>query len=76
MSSKNFKNDEYIEFINNERYLESDLFTEYNGTYIQKVYLKYSDLVEKFEVRDDDIWLCHYPRSGMNNFKYFVEKIL
>ena len=72
MSSKIFKNDEYIDFIIKERFLEPEQFIDYKGTCVPKNYLKYSELVENFEVRDDDIWLCHFPRSGIYNINLFV----
>ena len=76
MASKILKNDEDIEFIIQERFLESDKFAVYKGTYVSKDYLKYSKLIEHFEVRDDDIWLCDFPRAGIKKSKLYYVTIL
>lgn len=36
----------------------------YKGVWLPQDYLKISNDVENFKVRDDDVWVCSFPRSG------------
>ena len=65
MSSRNLRNDKEIDFIIKERFIEPYELSCYKGIYLPKNYIKFIELIENFEVREDDIWLCNFPISGM-----------
>lgn len=39
-------------------------FARYNGYLIFKEFDAYVDSFLKMNVRDDDIWVCSYPKTG------------
>lgn len=39
-------------------------FVWVNGVYLPNEYKRIANAIENFEVRDDDIWVCSFPRSG------------
>lgn len=42
-----------------------------NGVYLPEEYKKIADAVENFEVRDDDVWVCSFQKSG----KFFTSSL-
>lgn len=36
----------------------------YKGLFVPDTYPVIADSVENFEVRDDDIWVCSFPKTG------------
>lgn len=36
----------------------------YKGVWLPEEYLKIADEIENFKIRDDDVWVCSFPRSG------------
>lgn len=46
-----------------------------NGCLLPDMYYKFSDAIENFEVRDDDVWVCSYPKTGMNVSVIFNIKV-
>ena len=66
MSSKILRSEEDLEFIMKERFSEPNKFADYKGTFLPKKFCKFAESIENFQVRDDDIWLCSFPRSGKN----------
>lgn len=58
-----------------DRLLRDKFTNEFRTGYItiDKVCLpeyfqKFSDKIENFEVRDDDTWVCSFPKTGMYHF--------
>jgi len=40
--------------------------TKSKDVVLPKFYEKYAQLIEDFDVRDDDIWICGFPKTGFN----------
>lgn len=41
-------------------------YVKVDGCILPENYKQFADAIENFEVRDDDIWVCSYPKSGKN----------
>ncbi|XP_046737702.1 luciferin sulfotransferase-like [Diprion similis] len=39
-------------------------FVKMNGVTMSETHKKFSDAIENFQVRDDDVWVCSIPKSG------------
>lgn len=39
-------------------------YIKFNGYFIASQYKNFIDVIENFEVRDDDIWVCSFPKTG------------
>ena len=37
----------------------------YKGLFVPDSYPIIADAVENFEVRDDDVWVCSFPKTGI-----------
>lgn len=37
-----------------------------NDVVLPNFYEKFGQLIEDFDVRDDDIWVCGFPKTGFN----------
>lgn len=35
-----------------------------DGVCLPEYFRKFADKIENFEVRDDDIWVCSFPKTG------------
>lgn len=35
-----------------------------NGFVVSTYHKNFIDMIENFEVRDDDIWVCSFPKTG------------
>lgn len=40
-------------------------YITYKSMFIPATYELIADSIENFEVRDDDIWVCSFPKSGI-----------
>lgn len=50
----------------------SDFRTGYvsvDGVCLPQHYLNFQDAIENFQVRDDDVWVCSFPKTGMSIFR-------
>lgn len=39
-------------------------FVWLDGVFLPEQYNKFADAVENFEVREDDVWVCSFQKSG------------
>ncbi|KAJ8669935.1 hypothetical protein QAD02_001194 [Eretmocerus hayati] len=39
-------------------------FTSIKGVFLPEEYKDFADAIENFEVRDDDVWVCSFPKTG------------
>ena len=68
MASKIITDDIKLDRLLNEQF-KSDLGTGYanfNGTCLPKRYKDFAHAIENFEIRDDDVWLCGFSKTGKN----------
>lgn len=51
----------------------SDFRTGYinvDGVCLPEYYAKFADAIENMEVRDDDVWVCSFPKTGIQTRKH------
>lgn len=40
-----------------------------DGVCLPEHYLKFADSIENLEIREDDTWVCSFPKTGKKLFK-------
>lgn len=45
-------------------------YTTVQGVCLPDRYEEFAEAIDNFEVRDDDIWICSFPKTG----RYFIRK--
>ena len=43
-----------------------------DGVCLPENYAKFADAIENMEVRDDDVWVCSFPKTGKVFYKVAV----
>ena len=46
-------------------------YITFDGFCLPEYFLKFADQIENFEVRDDDVWVCSFPKTGNLNNLFF-----
>lgn len=45
-----------------------------NGVCLPEYYLEFADSIDNLEVRDDDVWVCSFPKTGKSRHRFFKRK--
>lgn len=68
--------DTYLDCLLKEKFT-SEFRTGYitvDGVCLPEYYAKFADAIENLEVRDDDVWVCSFPKTGNNvNFFFLIQ---
>ena len=40
-------------------------YTTVQGICLPKKYEDFAQIIENFEIRDDDVWICSFPKTGI-----------
>lgn len=48
----------------NEREFKRLEDVKYNGFVVSGYYKNFIDAIENFEIREDDVWVCSFPKTG------------
>lgn len=40
-------------------------YTTVQGVCLPKKYEDFAQIIENFEIRDDDVWICSFPKTGI-----------
>lgn len=47
-----------------------------NDVVLPVYFKKFGQRIQDMDIRDDDVWVCSYPKTGFGLFKYPVKNIL
>ena len=64
MNSRILRTEEELNSILENCFISPRYFIDYKGTLLPKHYTKYAEIIENFQVQNDDIWLCSFPISS------------
>lgn len=48
--------------------------TYFNGQYLAELFQDFQKYIDDFEVRDTDVWLCCFPKTGKTNLYFYLPK--